>query len=66
MLLNEEINRIKNLMNLINEGISNKNIFNKFNHSNFKDCPPPADNSDETKKELNYLKSLDLKKKFVH
>jgi hypothetical protein len=60
MLLSEEIGRIKKLMN-IKEG----NIFKKFNLFDFKNEPPPSDNSEETKKEIKYLKSIDLKKRFV-
>jgi hypothetical protein len=65
MLLKEEISRIKNLMNIIESQISKKNLFKEFDFSEFKNSPPPADNSEETKKEIKYLKSIDLKKKFV-
>ena len=64
MLLNEEIDRIKNLMNL-SEGKKTKNLFKNFDISKFKTNPPPEDNSEETKKEIKYLKSIDLKKRFV-
>jgi len=64
MLLNEEIDRIKNLMNL-SEGKKIKNLFKDFDISKFKNYPPPSDNSEETKKEIKYLKSIDLKKRFV-
>jgi hypothetical protein len=64
MLLNEEINRIKNLMYLP-EGKKIKNLFKDFDLSQFKNNPPPTDNSEETKKEIKYLKSIDLKKRFV-
>lgn len=64
MLLNEEIDRIKNLMNL-SEGKKTKNLFKDFDISKFKSYPPPSDNSEETKKEIKYLKSIDLKKRFV-
>jgi hypothetical protein len=64
MLLNEEINRIKTLMN-ISEGKKTKNLFRGFDISVFKNTPPPSDNSDETKKEIKYLKNIDLKKRFV-
>jgi hypothetical protein len=60
MLLSEEIGRIKKLMN-IKEG----NIFKKFNLFDFKNEPPPSDNSTETKKEINFLKKIDLKKRFA-
>lgn len=65
MLLKEEINRIKNLMSIVEGQISKKNLFKGFDFSEFKNSPPPADNSEETKKEIKYLKSIDLKKKFV-
>jgi len=64
MSLNEEINRIKNLMDL-SEDKKVKNLFKDFNISNFKNTPPPADDSEETKKEIKYLKSINLKKRFV-
>lgn len=65
----QEIKRIKNLM-LINEGklknnIPEDNIFNEFKLSDFKKLPPPEDDSDETKKELEYLDSIDIDKRFV-
>jgi len=64
MSLNEEINRIKNLMDL-SEDKKVKNLFKDFNISNFKNTPPAADDSEETKKEIKYLKSINLKKRFV-
>ena len=64
MLLNEEINRIKILMR-INENKKSKNLFSSFDILNFKNAPPPLDNSDETKKEIKFLKSIDLEKRFV-
>jgi hypothetical protein len=64
MLLNEEIDRIKNLMNL-SEDKKIKNLFKDFDFSEFKNIPPPPDNSEKTKKEIEYLKSIDLKKRFV-
>jgi hypothetical protein len=66
----QEIKRIKNLM-LINEGKSKENdipednLFNSFKLSEFKKLPPPEDDSEETKKELDYLKSIDMDKRFV-
>jgi hypothetical protein len=45
--------------------IKEGNIFKKFNLIDFKNEPPPSDNSEETKKEIKYLKSIDLKKRFV-
>ena len=64
MLLNEEINRIKILM-FIKEGSSEYNLFKDFDFSEFKNYPPPNDNSEKTKKEIEYLKKIDLKKRFV-
>jgi len=70
MRILQEINRIKRIM-LINEvninitEISVSNIFKNFDLSNFKNQPPPSDNSDETKKEIEFLKGIDLKKRFV-
>lgn len=52
-------------MNINESKFSKKNIFKDFDFSEFKNNPPPADNSDETKKEIKYLKSIDLKKKFI-
>ncbi len=56
---------------LINEGKSKENdipednLFNSFKLSEFKKLPPPEDDSEETKKELDYLKSIDMDKRFV-
>jgi hypothetical protein len=63
MLLNE-INRIKTLMNL-NERSFKTNLFKNFDIFEFKKFAPPKDNSEETKQELVYLRSIDLKKRFV-
>ena len=66
----QEINRIKSLM-LLNEGKSNnndipdENMFKKFKLSPFKKLPPPEDDSEETKKELEYLDNIDMDKRFV-
>jgi hypothetical protein len=66
----QEINRIKLLMSL-NEGKSKDNdileynLFNGFKLSEFKKLPPPEDDSEETKKELEYLDSIDIDKRFV-
>ena len=65
----QEIKRIKNLM-LVNEGklennIPEDNIFNEFKLSDFKKLPPPENDSEETKKELDYLDSIDIDKRFV-
>jgi hypothetical protein len=59
MILKEEISRIKKIMNL-SEG-----LFDDFNISDFKKMDPPSNNSEETKKELEYLKSIDIDKRFV-
>jgi hypothetical protein len=64
MLLNEII-RIKSLMNLNENQIPKNNIFKNFNISEFKNTPPPSDNSEETKNEIEFLKKIDLKKRFV-
>ena len=69
MLIIQEIKRIKDLM-MINEGksnndIPNDNLFKDFSISPFKKLPPPEDDSEETKKELEFLKSIDMDKRFV-
>ncbi len=65
MSLLKEILRISDLMN-INESLKIKNnIFDKFDIEEFKNFPPPSDNSSETKKEINFLKNINLKQKFV-
>jgi hypothetical protein len=70
MSILQEIKRIKSLM-LLNEGKSKKgdipkdNIFNSFKLSEFKKQPPPDNDSNETKKELDYLSSIDMDKRFV-
>jgi hypothetical protein len=70
MSLLQEIKRIKSLMS-VNEGKSKENgipednIFNGFKLSEFKKQPPPDNDSDETKKELKYLDSIDIDKRFV-
>ena len=63
MKILNEIYRIKNLMK-VNEG-KNNNFFKDFDLTIFKNFPPPSDNSEETKKEIKYLKSINLKKRFV-
>ena len=55
---------------LINEGklennIPEDSIFNDFKFSEFKKSPPPEDDSEETKKEIEHLKSIDMDKRFV-
>ena len=64
MSLLVEITRIKNLM-LLNEKKDNINLFDDFDLTEFKKTPPPKDDSEKTKKELEYLKSINLKKRFV-
>ena len=65
MSLLKEILRISDLMN-INESLKTKsNIFDKFDIEEFKNFPPPSDNSTETKKEIEFLKNINLKQKFV-
>ena len=64
MSLLVEITRIKNLM-LLNEKKDNNNLFDDFDLTQFKKNPPPKDDSEKTKKELEYLKSINLKKRFV-
>ncbi len=65
MQLSEELYRIKELMDIFENKNDSSNLFDKFDYEDFKNQPPPADNSKETKKELNFLKDIDLKKKFV-
>jgi hypothetical protein len=65
MLLYEEILKIKNLMNLNETKMDKNNLFYKFDYSSFKDVPPPSDNSEKTKEEIKYLKSINLDKLFV-
>jgi hypothetical protein len=65
MSLLKEILRISDLMN-INESLKTKNnIFDKFDIEEFKNFPPTPDNSSETKKEIDFLKNINLKQKFV-
>jgi hypothetical protein len=61
MLLKEEIIRIKKLM-LLKE---DRNLFKNFDLESFKNFPPSSENSLETKKEIEFLKKIDLKKRFV-
>ena len=65
MQLSEELNRIKNLMNIFENKNESNNLFDGFDYSEFKKTHPPSDDSEETKKEIQFLKSIDLKKKFV-
>ena len=65
MSLLKEVYRIQKLMN-ITESINISNfILDKFDIDEFKNFPPPLDDSSETKKEIEFLKSIDLKQKFV-
>lgn len=64
MLLNEEIIKIKEWMFLL-EKKTKSNLFSKFDLEQFKNQFPPSDNSEETKKEIKFLKSINLNKKFV-
>lgn len=52
---------------MLNEGnnIPKDNLFKDLDLSGFKKEGPPADDSDETKKEMEYLSSIDLDKRFV-
>jgi len=65
MLLHEEINRIKNLMSIHENKSIKNNIFKNFDLYPFKNLYPPSDNSTQTKKEIKYLKTINLEKKFV-
>lgn len=65
MLLSEQVKRIKKLMDIVESKTQGSGLFKKFDFSEFKNFPPPSDNSIETKKELSFLKKIDLKKRFV-
>lgn len=65
MLLQEEIFKIKKLMSLVESNLPKNNLFYGFDYSDFKDVPPPSDNSDQTKKEIEYLRSINLDKLFI-
>lgn len=52
-------------MNLNENEIPKNNLFKNFNISEFKNTPPPTDNSVETKNEIEFLKKINLKKRFV-
>lgn len=65
MLLKEEISRLKMLMNIVESNFPKSNLFKNFDLTQFKNTPPPDNNSTETKNEIKYLKSIDLKKRFV-
>ena len=63
-MLNEQVNRMKNLM-VIKEEISKNNLFSNFDTFEFKNQPPPNDNSEETKKEIDFINKIELNKRFV-
>jgi hypothetical protein len=63
-MLNEQVNRMKNLM-VIKEEISKNNLFSNFDTFEFKNTPPPNDNSEETKKEIDFINKIELNKRFV-
>lgn len=63
-MLNDQINRIKTLMVVESNNLKN-NLFKNFDIFEFKNQPPPNDNSEETNKEIDFLKKIDLKKRFV-
>ena len=65
MLLIEEILKIKKLMSLNESKLPKNNLFHGFDYSEFKNVPPPSDNSEKTKKELDYLRSINLDKLFI-
>jgi hypothetical protein len=65
MQLSEELFRIKTLMNIFENKSESNNLFDGFDYVEFKNIHPPSDDSEETKKEIQFLKSIDLKKKFV-
>ena len=65
MLLLEEILKIKKLMSLNESKLPKNNLFHGFDYSEFKNVPPPSDDSEKTKKELDYLRSIDLDKLFI-
>ena len=65
MLLLEEILKIKKLLSLVDSTLPKDNLFYNFDYSEFKDVPPPSDSSDQTKKEIEYLRSINLDKLFI-
>ena len=52
-------------MNIVESNFPKSNLFKNFDLTQFKNTPPPDNNSTETKNEIKYLKSIDLKKRFV-
>lgn len=70
MAVIQEINRIKEIMNIISENrsdddITKDNVFYDFDIDQFKNNPPPKDNSKKTKEELEYISNIKLDKRFV-
>jgi hypothetical protein len=68
MVLLQEINRIKEIMFLFEdkgEGIGKSNLFKDFDLDQFKNEPPPKDNSKKTKEELEFISKIELDKRFV-
>lgn len=52
-------------MSLNESKLPKNNLFHGFDYSEFKNVPPPSDDSEKTKKELDYLRSIDLDKLFI-
>lgn len=52
-------------MSLVESNLPKNSLFYGFDYSDFKDDPPPSDNSDQTKKEIEYLRSINLDKLFI-
>lgn len=65
MSLLKEIRRINILMNIEESKKNDDNIFDGFDIDFFKNFPPPEDSSNKTKKEIDFLKKIDLNQKFV-
>lgn len=65
MSLLKEVHRIQKLMNITESVSISDSTFIKFNIDKFKNFPPPSDDSLKTKKEIEFLKKIDLKQKFV-
>ena len=53
MSLLKEVYRIQKLMNITESINISNSIFDKFDIDEFKNFPPPSDDSSETKKEVN-------------
>lgn len=65
MSLLKEVHRIQKLMNITKSINMSDSLFDNFDIDEFKNFPPPLENSSETKKEIQFLKNIDLKQKFV-